>query len=377
MGYAGVNKKLVVVAEEAETVRSIFRRYLELGSVAALVQDLDRNGIRTKGRPGAKGRMGGGMRFGVGAVSYLLKNRLYVGEVVYRGEVHRGEHEPILDRDLFEAVQAKLRAGAVLRRHRFKGSPAVLTARIFDDRGNRMSPTHCNKRGVPYRYYVAHPALQGRRAQAGSVPRVPAPEIETLVLDAVRKRLEESGGVACPKLTGDAPIVDDCTMIERHVDRVVVKPQALEVLLMSAPDGVAQTDDVGAENASDAFPATTITLPWSAQANVAVKGIIHTPAGKPAMTSENRDALLTAIAKSRRWLEDVKLGRIASLAEIAQSEGRGERYIRQLASLAFVSPRIVAAIVAGRVPADLTVSSLAKNLSPSWGEQERHVGLLP
>jgi site-specific DNA recombinase len=377
MGYAALNKKLVVVAEEAETVRLIFRRYLELGSVAALVQNLDRNGIRTKGRTGAKGRMGGGMRFGVGAVCYLLKNRLYVGEVVYRGEVHRGEHEPILDRDLFETVQAKLKAGAVVRRHRLKGSAAVLTGRIFDDRGNRMSPTHCNKRGVRYRYYVAHPALQGRRAEAGSVPRVPAPEVETLVLAAVRKHWEAAGSAACPESAGGAVIVDDRAMIERHVERVVVKPHALEVLLVPAGDGLVQTDNVGADNASDILPATTITLPWSAQPFVAVKGIIHAPADKPAMTSENRDALLTAIAKSRRWLEDIRLGRIASFAEIAKSEGRGERYVRQLASLAFVSPRIVAAIVAGRVPVDLTVSSLAKNLPPSWAEQERQVGLLP
>jgi hypothetical protein len=78
----------------------------------------------------------------VGSLAYLLKNRFYIGEVVYRGEVHRGEHEPILDRDLFEAVQAKLSSNAVARQVRLKGSPAILTGRIFDDRGNRMSPTH-------------------------------------------------------------------------------------------------------------------------------------------------------------------------------------------------------------------------------------------
>src|SRR2546423_962543 len=116
LGYASVNKKLVVVPEDAETVRTIFARYIELGSIGALVEDLDRSGIRTRQRQGPEGRTMGGIRFGVGPLAYLIKNRVYIGEVVYRGEVHCGEHEPILDRDVFEAVQAKLAAGAVERR---------------------------------------------------------------------------------------------------------------------------------------------------------------------------------------------------------------------------------------------------------------------
>src|SRR6202040_3911255 len=104
-----------------------------------------------------------------------------LGEVTYRGEVHRGEHEPILGRDLFEAVQAKRAANAAARQVRLRGSAAILTGRLFDDRGNRMSPTHANKRGARYRYYVSHAILQKRRVEAGNIARVPAPEIETLV----------------------------------------------------------------------------------------------------------------------------------------------------------------------------------------------------
>ena len=86
-----------------------------------------------------------------GSLAHLLKNRFYIGEVIYRGETHPGEHQPIIDRDLFEAVQAKRAAQSVARNLRLKGSPAILTGRIFDDRGNRMTPTHTNKRGVRYR----------------------------------------------------------------------------------------------------------------------------------------------------------------------------------------------------------------------------------
>jgi site-specific DNA recombinase len=151
LGYRCIDKKLVIAPEEAETVQMIFRRYLELGSMGALMEELDRQGIRTKANGLADGRVRGGIRFGVGPLAHLLKNRFYLGEVVYRGGVHPGEHEPILARDLFEAVQAKLAGNAIARQLRLKGSPAILTGRIFDDRGNRMSPTHSNKHGVRYR----------------------------------------------------------------------------------------------------------------------------------------------------------------------------------------------------------------------------------
>ena len=151
----------------------------------------------------ANGRKSGGIRFGVGSLAHLLKNRFYIGEVVYRGEVHRGEHEPILARDLFEAVQAKLAANAVARQVRLRGSLALLTGRLFDDRGNRMSPTHANKLGVRYRYYVSHAILQNRKAEAGSIARVPAPEIENA---RVRRRPQAScsyrGGRAADRPCG-------------------------------------------------------------------------------------------------------------------------------------------------------------------------------
>ncbi len=167
--------------------------------LAALIEELDRRGIRTKGSRLADGSVRGQIRFGAGALAYLLKNRFYIGEIVYRGEVHRGEQEPILDRGLFEAVQAQLAANAVARRVRLKGSSAILTGRIFDDRGNRMSPAHSNKRGVRYRYYVSHALLQKQKTGAGAVSRVPAPEIEALVLAGIRQQIASSKPEGLPR----------------------------------------------------------------------------------------------------------------------------------------------------------------------------------
>jgi DNA invertase Pin-like site-specific DNA recombinase len=373
LGYRVIDKKLVVVPEEAEAVRTIFTSYLQLGSIGALIEELDRRGIRTKanGRPDVRQR--GGIRFGVGSLAHLLKNQFYIGEVVYRGATHRGEHEPILDRELFEAVQAKLAANAVTRQVRLKGSPAILTGRIFDDRGNRMSPSHSNKLGVRYRYYVSHAILQKRKADAGSVARVPAAEIEKLVLDGVRNHCAAIGA------TEDPTAIADRDLIERHVHSVTVGPQALEVRLVLANEtSVSTAEHSPNDRTTDQLATTTTitTLPWTAPIFAAVKGIVHMPSEKPAMKPESREALLTAIAKARRWIDDIQLGRIASFSEIAKREDQGERHIRLLAPLAFVSPRIIAAIVDGSAPADLTVTGLARALPYSWAEQEQAIGLL-
>src|SRR5512139_2163170 len=253
LGYRVADKKVGVVPEEEAAVRTIFTRYLELGSLGALIEDLDRRGVRTRTSRLVDGRVRGGIRFRTGALAHLLKNRFYVGEVVYRGAVHQGGHQPIIERELFEAVQARLAENAVGRRMKLRGSPAILTGRIFDDRGNRMSPSHANKLGVRYRYYVSHAILQQRREDVGSVGRVPAVEIEKLVLDAIRSHLASDGEAE------GACTIADCDLIEQCVHRITVKPRGVEIGLFAtgrASDDDPQPGDV---------PLTVVTLPWAPQ----------------------------------------------------------------------------------------------------------------
>jgi site-specific DNA recombinase len=226
LGYRCVDKKLEIVPEEAEAVQIIFTLYLELGSMGPLLAELDRRGIRTKVNGCRESQKRGGIRFGVGPLAHLLKNRFYIGEVHYRGEVYRGEHEPILGRDVFDAVQEKLAANAVDRQVRLKGSAAILINRLFDDRGNRMSPTHANKKGVRYRYYVSQALLQNRKGESGSIARASAPEVESLVCDGVRRQLASMGR---PELANS---LTDRELIERLVARVIITPQALKVCLI-------------------------------------------------------------------------------------------------------------------------------------------------
>jgi site-specific DNA recombinase len=368
LGYAAVDKKIVVVPAEAAAVRTIFARYLQLGSIRALAQELDRRGIRSKPRRLSDGRTVGGARFGVGALAHLLKNRFYIGEVVYRGQVHRGEHEPILDSALFEAVQAKLAAQAVARRCRLRGSPALLSGRLFDDRGNRMSPSHANKGGARYRYYVSQAVLQKKPHASGSVSRVPAAEIEALVVAALRNHLNASGA-------GEQLPDDDRDLVERHLDRVTLIPNHAELRVRQIVEAAQAHDAANNSSGPPIGSVTTIAVPWTSPVPAAVKGIVHVPAHNTPIKASRRETLLIAIAKARQWMNDLAHGRAANFAVIARRERKAERHIRLLAPLAFLSPRIVSALLDGTAPADLILTQLARALPHSWAEQERRVGI--
>jgi site-specific DNA recombinase len=375
LGYAAMDKKIVVVPAEAEVVRMIFAQYLQLGSIRDLAEQLDRQGVRSKRRRLSDGRTVGGGRLGVGALAHLLKNRFYIGEIVYRGEVYRGEHEPILQSTLFEAVQSKLAAQAVARRCRVRGSPAILSGRLFDICGSRMCPTHANKGGARYRYYVSQSVLQGKLRPARLVGRVPAAEIEGLVITALRKHLNATG-------SGEQLPDNDLELLERSLERVTLMPKHLELRLRPSVEPAPADNPAIKENPANKDSSaplmanvTTITVPWASPAPAAVKGIIHVPRHNTPMQPSRRESLLMAIAKARSWVDELSNSRIGSLAVLARRQGKAERHIRLLLPLAFVSPRIVSKMLGGTAPAGLTITALARALPWSWAEQERRLGL--
>jgi hypothetical protein len=231
-----------------------------------------------------------------------------------------------------------------------------------------MSPTHSNKDGVRYRYYVSQAVLPGKPPPAGLVGRVPAAEIEALVVAALRKRLNGGAGEPLPDNDGE--------FLKRYLERVTLTPDHLELRLRQSVE-IAQALDP-ANNDSSGPPianVTTITVPWTSPVPPAVKGIVHVPAHNTPIKPGRRDALLIAIAKARQWIDDLAHGRAASFAVIARREGKVERHIRLLAPLAFVSPRIVSALLEGTAPTDLTITKLVRALPYSWPEQERRVGV--
>ena len=218
LGYEVKARKVVVIKEEAERVRTIFRRYLELGSLNLLMADLRQKKILTKTRKLSTGRTVGGNPLTRGPLAHLLRNRFYIGEVAFKGEILPGEQPVILDRKLFEAVQRKLDEQRTNHTTKYASSESRLIGRIFDDRDNRMIPSHAQKDGKRYRYYLSAALTQGQTERTGSVRRISAPEIETLVVDAVRKRLNE------PTTTTNSDLINvNVGRVEVHVDRIMIK----------------------------------------------------------------------------------------------------------------------------------------------------------
>jgi site-specific DNA recombinase len=268
------------------------------------------------------------------------------------GRLRPGEHQPILDRALFDAVQTRLKEQAVGRSAIRSSSPALLAGRIFDDRNNPMTPTHANKKGVRYRYYVSHALLQGRASEAGSVARISAPDVEALITNRLRAN------------SGAGDDASDREIIENHLVRAIVGRDQITITPRL---------DASVNDANDQSNGPTISVPFTATLPLR-RGISHSPLGRQAIDEATRSALLTAIARSRAWVDTILKDPAADIGTIAKRENLAERHVRFLIPLAYLSPRIIEAIAEGRAPADQAVTRLVRNLPTVWADQEKQLG---
>jgi site-specific DNA recombinase len=236
LGYRVEGRALRIVEDHAAIVRSLFRRYLEAGSVVRLKQQLDSENIRIPVRIDGGGRSIGGGLFSRGHVYKLLSNPIYVGRIAHKGQVHEGQHPPIVTQDLWDEVQQRLgdHLGAARTKKTRQSSDALLIGKLYDDGGNRMSPTWARKGSKRWRYYVSQAALQGEKSKAGSILRVPATDVEGLVVEAVGKLS-----------LSDASLAD----IRNLIDRVVIGRATIRI----------QLSEVAGAHAG----ASILTLPWT------------------------------------------------------------------------------------------------------------------
>jgi site-specific DNA recombinase len=169
-GYDARDRQLVANEADAETVRMIFQRYLELKCVRLLSQDLRDRGIVSKVKVSRRGRQHGGQPFGRGALYHLLQNQVYLGMIVHKGDPHPGQHAPIVTTDLWECVQKLLSSNRVVRhRVRTEGSVHMLVGKLKDEHGCPMVPVSTHKaNGQRYRYYVSDRCVRGRSVAAGA-----------------------------------------------------------------------------------------------------------------------------------------------------------------------------------------------------------------
>ena len=368
LGYEMKDAKIAVVEEEAEQVRLIFRRYLELGSVNELVRDLRERNIRTKTKKLSTGATRGGIPFGRGALYYLLSNHFYIGEVKYKGEILSGEQPPILDRALYEAVRQKALAQWSHRTLLRNKSDHLLAGLLFDDTGHRMVPTHATKAGVRYRYYVSTRVLHGeaKTVSAGSISRVPAADIEGAITKSVKEYLADKEDNSITK----AVHFEDCDALVQLVTRIVVHKDRLIVHLKSE----------GTNEASVSPDDESLTIPWQKPPSKKSRQILlpHNTSRSNVRPErfERRVRLVEAIARGRWWLDDVVSGRVTTVSELCARENCSVRQVNMTISLAFLAPNLVKAAVEGRLPRGIGIDRL-RDLPTEWSQQFKALGLNP
>jgi len=332
LGYDAKNKKLVINKPEAETVRTIFRLYLELKSFGRLVADLDRRKITTKRRSTKVAKYQGGIPFTYGPLAYFLKNRIYIGEMHHKGKWFKGEHPAILDRQTFDRAQDLLKTNRITRRVKHSQSGAPLQGKLFDDKGNRMTPSFSSKNGVRYRFYVST-ALRGRKHMAGAVARVSAPEIEGLVCASLSEQF-----VPMPR--------DD---LLAGIERIVMSVGKIRVMLKR-----------GCSNGK------VIEIPWEPEPRA--EATIRLAPSK----TEADLKLVKAIARAHVWLSELAEGRHASIEQLAVAAGYNPKVVRHSLRLAFLAPGIAEACVKG--DALFRLKQVPKVLPLSWREQHQSIG---
>ena len=387
LGYDIKDRKLVVNQPEAETVRLIFERYGELGSVALLQAELARRGFRSKRREGANGLIAGGGTFSRGILYLILQNRLYRGEVAHKGNVYPGRHEAIVASDLWQIVQDKLEANRSASSLAIGvKAPSLLTGLIFDGDGNRMTPTHANKRGRRYRYYISASLPDCGTGKSKSM-RVPAGEIDGLILDRLHAMISSPREIAdalnpldltakqldlvlkraadldCQWLT--MPPEEVRALARQMIARVTLSPDRIEVAV-----GTGQLARALGAVSLDNETGQTIVLSIAAKLRRVGRGK-RLVIGEQSRAEINLDLvrlMREAFAARTELLADTTESINVITARLGKSKGR----MTSLMRLSYLAPRIVDAILAGRQPMALSVKSLlqlSRDLPLDWARQ--------
>jgi DNA invertase Pin-like site-specific DNA recombinase len=368
LGYDVKDRKLVVNDAEAETVRLVFQRYLTLGCVSKLRAHLNDLDVRSKQRTLKSGHVLGGGPIGAGALYHLLRNRIYRGEVAHKGAVHPGEHAAIMDEELWNAVQVKLSGNISKRRQTQIASGALLGGLLFDDKGNRMSPSYTARKAGRYRYYISQAVLRGRKEQAGSLARVGADSLEQIVVGTLRRGTSPGGTETEPASGVWSPEIRN--LVQSSVERIVIHDHEIEIVLktMSQDHSAASVD----EN-NDGGSSTILRIPLPAPRSRERKQILI-PSIAGSAPHRVDQSLVLALARARSWMQALRRGKYVDTGEIARRFGLSDAHVRRVVRLAFLAPDIVESIVEGRQPRVLTVKLLLPGIPFDWAEQRAALG---
>ena len=383
LGYAVQDRKLVVCEPEAETVRHIMERYLALGSAQLLVEELRQSGYRTRAQHGR-----GGIPFRRGALYYLLANLVYIGKVVHRGTVHDGEHEAIVRLELWTAVQNKIAGGRVSRPERTNVThTSLLTGKLTDGMGRRMTPSHTAKGGRRYRYYVTH----ARDLVEGGPPvsRIPAHDLERLVIDRLAGLLEDRASIVDLLLVIDAHSVRQALVTSTRLARQFQRGDNIGPVIRELVDEVRISGDtvtitiqrkalltsldLESVDAATDEPLLITTKASRIRQHKDVRLIVATDDGVGDGT--RNEPLVALLAEARQAYDAMLASPEMTIAEVAVAQGRCRKRMAKLLRIAFLAPDIVEQCLAGTQPIKFTTASLFSIGIPfAWNEQRAVFG---
>jgi site-specific DNA recombinase len=398
IGYDRKDRTLIINKAEAEIVRTIFALYLKLQNVRLVEAELDRRKIRTKPYVATTGRVIGNRPFSRGHIYKILSCALYTGQIVHKGASHPGQHAPIIDREMWGAVQAQLgRNGRVHRTRTNVRSPSLLAGLLFQETGNKFTTAHARKNGKQYRYYVAVSAnpgpVSGVRRPA---VRLAAPEIETLVLNALKELLRQPkrlidalqlSELAAGKLSRAAgraaklaatlesgSSANQCEVVKGTIQRIVFSDRSLRIELKrdALLSRMLDSQALDKDHISRREPALVEVTFAPMRRGVETRLVLD---GEHNSSSIPNAALIKAIARGHSWFETLVREDVGSIRELAAAEGVSERFVAQQMQLAFLAPVFVDRILDAESFPAMTAKRLALNDLPLiWSDQIKLVG---
>jgi site-specific DNA recombinase len=396
LGYRVEDRKLVIIDSEAEIVRSIFCRYAELGSVRLLRAELEAQGSKSKSWTSAAGRVIGGKPFSRGALYLMLRNRTYRGEIVHKGQSHPGEHPPIIDQPLWDAVQRRLTGNIAERNPDARThQPSLLTGMLFDREGNRMTPSYAVKNGTRYRYYVSRPLITQDQSEGATALRIPAAEIEHLVTSRVRQWLLDPGNIyqatQLPDLSAQRRLIARAGKIGKSWPELPgTRQRALLTTLIDRIDvGAHQTDiHLRLTRLAALLDVAATPLPSATEDEIQILSIparLHSSGRAIRMLIEGSDPFATAkpdarlvklLIRARRFNATLLDSDGVPFAALAKRQGVSPSYFTRLVRLSYLAPDITEAILDGHQPPDLTADKLLAHsrLPLGWHEQRTVLG---
>jgi site-specific DNA recombinase len=403
LGYEVQNRKLVINEEEAQTVLHIFRRYTELKSVRALQMELDAAGVRSKRRALSDGTRYGGQKLSRGALYLMLQNRIYRGEITHKGSAYPGEHKAIVDHALWDKVQAVLAENRVDRTIRADANyQSLLAGLAFDESGERLTPTHAVKKGTRYRYYVSRSLIIGKAKDHFKGRRIPAGNLENLVIGRLRSFLADEGAVLSAISVAEQNGAQQKRLIARGRQISEELPalaaneiRALLMTLVSRVDVRSEQVEIRVyrqrlypllQGRSIDSPMTD-TAPSSHQGDILkleVKARLQRVGREMKLVVHNADdgaaadpGLLRIIARAHDFQEHLVQDPNLTVPTIANQERLTIGYLSRLLRLPSLAPDIVTAIINGKHPPQLSAKSLmrlALQLPTDWVEQRKLLG---